>query len=95
MPQQPTPVISFGAYARHGREPTKAEIAEMNKRAERRREEIRISSLAMIGLVPDGRPLPAADLVWVATEKTEETSTASLAEGPAGAELARKVSLGQ
>jgi hypothetical protein len=51
----------MGVYSVDGHAPTEAEIAEMNAAAERRREEIRISSLAMIGLDPDGRPLPSPD----------------------------------
>jgi hypothetical protein len=54
-------VISFGAYAVDGREPTPVEIAEMNERAERRRQEIRTSSLAMIGLDASGHRIPAPD----------------------------------
>jgi hypothetical protein len=59
---EPRPaVVSFSPYSIAGRQPTPDEVAEMNAAAERRREEIRISSLAMIGLDPAGRPLPSPD----------------------------------
>jgi hypothetical protein len=77
-------VISFGAYAVDGREPTPAEIAEMNERAERRREEIRISSLAMIGRGPDGKPLPPPDAA-----EEERLATADLREPLRQAQAAR------
>ena len=69
----PAPAISIGGYS-SGQQLSEAELAEWNERAERRREEIGISSLATIGRGPNGRPLPSPDAA-----EGERLATADLA----------------